>query len=69
MPKDAMDYLEENRLKGLAVTGKELRGKFSQKEIDAGLTRQRKKLKPNSPEDDIMESQSKMRRMFSKDYK
>jgi len=68
MPNKALDYMEEKRLKGIAVTGRELKGKFGQKEVDVGLVKQRKKLHPPKPSSDeeIMESQSKMRKMFNK---
>lgn len=68
MAKDAFDYLEDRRLKGIAVTGKELSSKFSSGEVKTGLTKQRKKITPEK-EDDILDSQSKMRKMFSKNYK
>ena len=42
-----LEYLEDKRLKGIAVTGKELRNKFSQKQIDEALKKQRKKIKPD----------------------
>lgn len=65
---DALDYLEENRLKGRAITGKDLSKRFSSDEVKKGLTRQKKKITPDS-NDEIMENQSGMRKLFSKGYK
>lgn len=69
MPSDtALGFLEGRRLKGIAVTGRELSGRFSQKEINEGLTKQRKKINPSvaDPNADALESQSKLRKYFSK---
>lgn len=66
MPNKALDFLEERRLKGLAVTGKELKGKFGNDETKKALTLQRKKLHPEPEEDDVMGAQSKLRKFFSK---
>jgi hypothetical protein len=65
--KDPLDYLEDARIKGRAITGSDMRKNIGSKaEQDKTLTRQRKKLKPPTADEEIMESQSKLRRIFSK---
>jgi hypothetical protein len=61
----AFKYYENARLKGRAITGSDLSSRFTTAEMKEGLRKQRKKLNPN-PDDDIMDSQSKLRRIFTK---
>lgn len=77
--KGAFDYLESARKSGRSVTSKELRSKFQQKDIDAALKMQGKKLTPGAyppdtdadKDEEIMQSQSTMRKKFmgAKGYK
>lgn len=64
----AMKYYEDARTKGRAITGRDLRRRFTMKEHQTGLTKQRKKMFPTKPgsDEDIMDAQSRMRKAFSK---
>jgi hypothetical protein len=70
--KAAMDYFENARKSGRAITGQELRRRFTTSEMKSGLTMQGKKLTPKAfPPDedadsDIVNSQSLLRKKFMK---